>query len=51
MDRSLFEKNNLTVIEPYKKGLNVTVAVVPKTEKCMKRQMVMIVKHHLKMGI
>ena len=28
--KSLFEKKGLTVIEPYGKGLNVTVAVVPK---------------------
>lgn len=34
---SLFEKNNLTVIEPYKKGLNVTVAVVPKQKSVWKK--------------
>ena len=35
--KSLFEKNNLTVIEPYGKGLNVTVAVVPKQESVWKK--------------
>lgn len=34
---SLFEKNNLTVIEPYGKGLNVTVAVVPKQKSVWKK--------------
>lgn len=34
---SLFEDNNLTVIEPYGKGLNVTVAVVPRQKSVWKK--------------